>query len=1031
MKKIYLLLLFLGGMIGVFGQTSAVYTGPRETTGNLGTRYVGDFVDINSWDYKYYVGTGNYVTNVRVGLTYNGLDWEYYGPSTYGAWTPSANYAVTQDIHAYQFKQSGNCYVVGQASDFENKWSRGGNENWNNSMVFNSSNSAYFTVNPLQNPTVNPYTCSTTTTNQVILNWSKWNTKDVIILRNTTGTFTDPTQGTVYNAGQTIGGSDVVYRGNQTTFTDTIVPGVTYYYKFYSENWSYYSSGTVQSPVKLENITISPTTQTVDLYAATAPLAITTGVPGIISYQWYSNTANNNTTGTLITGQTNATYSPGTYNDGSFYTAGTYYYYVVVTTGAGSCDKAVSNVATVVVNNSNTANWANIQLPKQELDAYEGIGVDVYAQVYVNGSTPGIGEASPATEAWIGYSSIDNHPNNSGNWNWLPASYNTGYDTSPSYRPNNDEYRIKNFGEDLPQGTYYIASRFRKQGETVFVYGGTEDTTDNLSGGIWNGIQYKSLKLNINKIVTWLPNTGSTAGEWNNTSGPVIKSPAIIATDITSPPSSFSVKKLTINNGVGLTIPSGNYVKVQENIINNNPGNDKLIIQNDANLIQVNETDTNSGVGATVYRNSAVPNNQYNYWSSPVTSQNLYGFYDGNTVPANSVMTYNTWNDRFTPVASGTFAIGKGYSVKGPASGSSNAAFKGLLHNGSFTYTLATSGQKYNLVGNPYASNIDLINLYTNNTSNIEPTVYFWDYTGNLVMDQQGGAYTTLYTNHNYAIFNLPAATGTKAPNATKVPDHIVKVGQGFIVQAKTSTLNFKNSQRTNLGIAAPFFGKTQSGEMNRYWLKMTTPVQLQNTLAVVYLEGANNSFDIYDSEIVAETSDNLFSFADNTKVSINGRSVFENTDVVKLGTSHFVNGNYTISIDEKEGVFANGQNIYLKDKQTGTITNLSQGSYTFTTNVGENNTRFEIIYEPEAVLATDGIDKEQLIVYRENNDFIIKSPKEMEKVEVYEPSGKLVKVLQPNKKWATLEAATLPNGMYILKIKTKDGEIVTKKILR
>src|SRR5690606_23757161 len=58
------------------------------------------------------------------------------------------------------------------------------------------------------------------------------------------------------------------------------------------------------------------------------------GGTGNATYQWFSNTTNDNTTGTLITGATQATYTPPT-----FVSAGNYYYYVVVTldgTGCGS-----------------------------------------------------------------------------------------------------------------------------------------------------------------------------------------------------------------------------------------------------------------------------------------------------------------------------------------------------------------------------------------------------------------------------------------------------------------------------------------------------------------------------------------------------------------------------------------------------------------------------------------------------------------------------------------------------------------------
>jgi hypothetical protein len=69
---------------------------------------------------------------------------------------------------------------------------------------------------------------------------------------------------------------------------------------------------------------------------------------GTLSYQWYKNTTNSNTGGTMV-GTNSSSYTPSTA------TAGTYYYYVVVTNTNNSVNgtktaTTKSNVATVTVN---------------------------------------------------------------------------------------------------------------------------------------------------------------------------------------------------------------------------------------------------------------------------------------------------------------------------------------------------------------------------------------------------------------------------------------------------------------------------------------------------------------------------------------------------------------------------------------------------------------------------------------------------------------------------------------------------------
>ncbi len=61
------------------------------------------------------------------------------------------------------------------------------------------------------------------------------------------------------------------------------------------------------------------------------------------TYQWYSNTTNSNTGGTLIAGATSSTYTPLTT------AGGTLYYYVVVTGNIGTVTSAVSGAVTVTV----------------------------------------------------------------------------------------------------------------------------------------------------------------------------------------------------------------------------------------------------------------------------------------------------------------------------------------------------------------------------------------------------------------------------------------------------------------------------------------------------------------------------------------------------------------------------------------------------------------------------------------------------------------------------------------------------------
>lgn len=87
-------------------------------------------------------------------------------------------------------------------------------------------------------------------------------------------------------------------------------------------------------------ITTQPQGATYELNATAAALTVAASGNPAPTFQWYSNTENNNTTGTAITGATEATYTPATT------TSGTIYYYCVISNSKGNVP---SDVAAVTV----------------------------------------------------------------------------------------------------------------------------------------------------------------------------------------------------------------------------------------------------------------------------------------------------------------------------------------------------------------------------------------------------------------------------------------------------------------------------------------------------------------------------------------------------------------------------------------------------------------------------------------------------------------------------------------------------------
>jgi hypothetical protein len=66
---------------------------------------------------------------------------------------------------------------------------------------------------------------------------------NVIVLHKSSAISTDPTQGTSYTQGETIDGATVIFSGTVTCLEHVVPPGSANYYRFYTVNNNYYSTG--------------------------------------------------------------------------------------------------------------------------------------------------------------------------------------------------------------------------------------------------------------------------------------------------------------------------------------------------------------------------------------------------------------------------------------------------------------------------------------------------------------------------------------------------------------------------------------------------------------------------------------------------------------------------------------------------------------------------------------------------------------------------------------------------------------------
>jgi hypothetical protein len=267
------------------------------------------------------------------------------------------------------------------------------------------------------------------------------------------------------------------------------------------------------------------------------------------------------------------------------------------------------------------------------------------------------------------------------------------------------------------------------------------------------------------------------------------------------------------------------------------------------------------------------------------------------------------------------------------------------------------------------------------------------------------------------------------------VPNGFISVGQGFIAKVPSggNSLSFNNSMR--VGNNSNQFLRSSLFERSRYWLNLTNQTGFFGQIMVAYMTGATNGYDpAIDGLYINDSQTALTSLVDNQEYVIQARALpFLSTDVVALGFKSELAGTYTISLNNFDGLIfeTNNQAIYLKDNMTNTIQDLRAGSYTFDTEAGVFNSRFEVSYESLLATENTSLSSNTLAVYKQNQEIVVNAGKtNLSKVEVYDILGRLlVEKHNINGSEVRLNAAST-NQVILVKVTSAANEVVTKRII-
>ncbi len=541
------------------------------------------------------------------------------------------------------------------------------------------------------------------------------------------------------------------------------------------------------------------------------------------------------------------------------------------------------------------------------------------------------------------------------------------------------------------------------------------------------------------KVIGDYVSTTTWSGVWSNNS-PANNVKVVLDSDydMTSLPS-IETCECEVKSGKTLTVSSGKYLRVGNNIVNNGTIN----VESGGSVVQVLPTGTNSGSDYTVERETTSQSSRhvFTYWSTPLATETFAAV----AADAHLYYSFDAASQNWIQGNSGTsMAPGISYALEGPNAGATypgvqTASFTGAPFNtGDISVLLSFSSDgdpnnDWNLLGNPYPSAISADAFLEDNSATTGGSIYFW--THNTPEDGVGDN-----TEDDYAMYTYGTG-GTVAVTGGIEPDGNIASGQGFFAQALyNGVVNniFTNSMRIS-GSNTSFFKseKAVDEERDRVWLNLTADKSFSQIL-VGFFDEATDEFDRkYDGvRFEGKTSLNFYSLIDDEKYGIQGLSKMKKDNFIPLGFSTDKTGSFKIAIDKKEGELINSK-IFILDKLLDIKTEINESDYEFTlSESGAYNDRFVLVIEnnEKALSVKDQDVSTGVVIENFNNDLVIKTSDRtlIKKVSIYNILGKEIITKEASSVEVQLTSKGLKsNAILIVKTMLDNGSVIVNKIYK
>ena len=564
-------------------------------------------------------------------------------------------------------------------------------------------------------------------------------------------------------------------------------------------------------------------------------------------------------------------------------------------------------------------------------------------------------------------------------------------------------------------------------------------------------------------ITGGLSTTTFASGAWNNGT-PTGNSMAIVNGDYdTASLGDLNACSCQINSGQTVTVRDGNFMNISGNIVVDGT----LVVENTGSVVQIDAgaVTTNNGTIQVNKTTSSLDPRDFIILSSPMSTETRAGVYgsanrsflidptefepDTSTIGSGTGVTFlDTDGSYFSPATS--LNVGEGYLVFPQAVnavGAVNYAHtytQGTLNSGTISKPLVYNGpataNNFNLIGNPYASAIDITALISQNAS--INAIYFWEHITAPNENLPG------FNNANFSMDDVSLRNllgGIASANGGTAPGQYMASGQGFGVLANqtesgsSTPIVFTNAMRVTGNNGTPRSAETT---VDKLWLGMKSEDFTSNSSTLIgFTDGATPGLDLgYDSGRLSTTFSLFSTLDDAIQLGIQGREAFDNSMEIDLGFETILpeSRSYTISVDQWEGINLDESQIFLIDNELGTVTNLKESEYTFTASESIQPNRFKVVFDERALGTDDPLSLENQIRLfpspaRNSITMTYTGGERLTQAVIVDINGKLITTIDLGdfEQSRSINISNFSSGIYFMRVQSTQSLVVKRFIVQ